>query len=346
MSASSSSSRLRWQAVVAAVLTLALVWWFAHSLDWSNVWEAMTDANVGLIVLTIAITFQTYVLRAMRWQLLLAPLGRARFGPAFRTTVIGFTATFLLPGRIGEVLRPYLMARESGFSAAAAFATIVVERVLDLATVILLFAAFLVVTPIDVGAEVKAGGLVAAIVCVAALGAMAASAGHPERLARWAGRLTRLLPDRAEAAIGNLVQTFVEGLAVMRRPGGLIGAAVLSVLLWLSIALGIWVTSRALDVTFAFSGSFLVVMFLVVGVAMPTPAGVGGFHAMYQLAVTRFLAAPPDRAAAAAIVLHALSFVPVSILGLAFMARDGLTLGGLRRLKSDAQAEERRPTET
>jgi uncharacterized protein (TIRG00374 family) len=238
------------------------------------------------------------------------------------------------------------MARESGFSAAAAFATIIVERVLDLATVILLFACFLIVTPIDVGPEVKFGGLAATLVCIAALGVMVASAGHPERLARWSGRLTRLLPARAQAAVGGLVQTFVEGLAVMRRPAGLIGAGVLSVLLWLSIALGIWATSRALDLTFAFSGSFLVVMFLVVGVAMPTPAGVGGFHAMYQLAVTRFFLAPPDRAAAAAIVLHALSFVPISILGLAFMARDGLTLGGLRRMKSNAEAEEGRATGT
>ncbi len=332
--------------MVIAVLTVALVWWFAHSLNWSDVWEAMTEAHMGLIVLTIAVTVQTYILRALRWQLLLAPLGRARFGPAFRTTVIGFTATFLLPGRIGEVLRPYLMARESGFSAAAAFATIIVERVLDLATVILLFACFLIVTPIDVGPEVKFGGVAATIVCVAALGVMVASAGHPERLTRWSSRLTRLLPARAQAAVGGLVQTFVEGLAVMRRPAGLIGAGVLSVLLWLSIALGIWATSRALDLTFAFSGSFLVVMFLVVGVAKPTPAGGGGFHAMYQLAVTRFFLAPPDRAAAAAIVLHALSFVPISILGLAFMARDGLTLGGLRRMKSNAEAEEGRATGT
>ncbi len=71
------------------------------------------------------------------------PIGRARFGPAFRATVIGFTATFLLPGRVGEVLRPYLLARKEGFSAAATFATIVVERVLDLVAVLMLFSFFL-----------------------------------------------------------------------------------------------------------------------------------------------------------------------------------------------------------
>ena len=71
---------------------------------------------------------------------------------------------------------------------------------------------------------------------------------------------------------------------------------------------------------------------LVVGVAAPTPGGVGAFHAAYQFAVTEFFAAPDDRAVGAAIVLHAVSFVPVTLLGLLFMARDGLTFGSARRI--------------
>jgi len=71
-------------------------------------------------------------------------------------------------------------------------------------------------------------------------------------------------------------------------------------------------------------------------VAAPTPGGVGGFHAAYQFAVTEFFAAPFDRAVGAAIVLHALSFVPVTLIGLAFMAREGLTFSSARRLARDA----------
>jgi uncharacterized protein (TIRG00374 family) len=173
---------------------------------------------------------------------------------------------------------------------------------------------------------------------VAAVGILVAGAGHPERLGRWAGGLVKVLPVRAREAVQRFVHTFAEGLAVMRRPAPLILAFVLSVLLWLSIGLGIWLTSRAFDLTFSFVGSFLVVMFLVVGVSMPTPGGVGGFHKMYQFAVTTFFGAAAEAAAACAIVLHAVSFVPISIMGLIFMAQDGLTLGGLRRMKSTAEA--------
>jgi hypothetical protein len=139
------------------------------------------------------------------------------------------------------------------------------------------------------------------------------------------------------------VHTFVEGLAVMRRPGVLIAAIILSLGVWISIALGIWLTSLAFDVTVSLTGSFLVIMFLVVGVAVPTPSGLGTFHWAYRFAVTRFFGAAADQAAAAAIVLHAVSFIPVSALGLLLMAQDGLTLGGLRRLEPVAEAAEAGP---
>jgi uncharacterized protein (TIRG00374 family) len=338
-----SARPVRWHTLVAAALTIGLVWWFVRSLDFGEVWGAIRGARLLPILLAVLVTFQTYVIRAWRWQALLLPIGHARFSTALRTTVIGFTATFLLPGRIGEVLRPYLLARREGFSAASAFATIIVERVLDLVTVLLLFGVFLLTTSLDVGDEVKAGGGLATGVGVTALIVMAISAGHPERLGRWTERAARLLPGRGAALAARFVHTFVEGLAVMRRPGALAASMFFSLLLWVSIAAGVWLTSFALNVTFGFAASFLVLMYLVVGVALPTPAGVGSFHAMYQLAVTTFFAADTDRAGAAAIVLHLVSFGPISLVGLVFMAQDGLSLMGLKRMQPAAEAAEALP---
>jgi hypothetical protein len=84
--------------------------------------------------------------------------------------------------------------------------------------------------------------------------------------------------------------------------------------------------------TFGYLSSFLVMTLLVVGVAMPTPGQVGGFHEMYKLAVMLFLGVPKDTAVAAGIVLHAVSFVPVTLLGVTFMAREGLTFGRVREM--------------
>ena len=107
------------------------------------------------------LTLVSYLVRAERWQYLLEPLGPTRYATAFRATVIGFAATAVLPARAGEVIRPYLLARREGLSATAAFATIVVERVLDLVAVLLLLATYLLL--IDPGMERRASALFSAV---------------------------------------------------------------------------------------------------------------------------------------------------------------------------------------
>ena len=333
--------RPRVRTVLILLLTFGLLAFFLRNADMSAVWSETRRARPGMLIGALAATLSTYILRAFRWQYLLAPIGATRFGNALRTTVIGFAATFLLPARAGEVIRPYLLARREGLPATAAFATIILERLLDLATVLLLFGFFVFTVPPGVLSgdasqlgHVKFWGGVAAVAAVASLGLMFALAGHPERLGRLAARVERVLPARAARIVAQFVETFAQGLAVMRQPTRLAIALLQSVPIWLSIAAGIWLTSRAFSITFPYSGSFLVMTLLVVGVAVPTPGQIGGFHAAYQIAVQTFFNAPDDRAVGAAIVLHAVSFVPVTLLGVIYMAREGMTFQNAQELAS------------
>jgi glycosyltransferase 2 family protein len=335
--------RSRVRTILVFLLTLGLLAYFLRDADMAGVWYETRRARPELLAVALVLTGLTYVLRALRWQYLLAPIGHTHFANAFRTTVVGFAASFLLPARAGEVIRPYLLARREGLGATAAFATIILERLLDLVTVLLLFSAFvMIVDPATIRADpsqlarVQLGGQLAGGAALASLAVLFALAGHPERLGRVAQRLGRVLPASMAAAVARSVQSFAEGLAVMRQPGRLLVALVLSLPLWLAIAAGIWTTTLAFHIALPYMGSFVVMMLLIVGVAMPTPGAVGGFHAAYQLAVQTFFGAPDDQAVGAAIVLHAISFVPVTMLGIFFMAQEGLTLG---RAKAMAQAE-------
>ena len=336
--------RLRVRTTVVLLLTIGLLAFFFRGVNPGEVWQKTREADGRLLVAAIFVTLMTYGLRAFRWQYLLAPIGPTRFHVAFQTTVIGFAASFLLPARAGEVLRPYLLARRERLPPTAAFATIILERLLDLVTVLLLFGLFVVAVPPTslsgdpaLYARVKAGGLLAAGAAIAGLIVFFVLAGHPEKLGSWALRIERVLPAKLAHAVARLVESFAGGLAIMRRPVQLMGALALSGPLWLSIALGIWVTSRAFHMTFGYMGSFLVMTLLVVGVAVPTPGQVGGFHAAYKIAVMTFFGVPETTAVGAAIVLHAISFVPVTLLGLVFMAREGLTFGGMGRLARGAR---------
>jgi uncharacterized protein (TIRG00374 family) len=341
---STPSRGFPWHTLVIVALTVGLFAVFLHGIDLHEAWQAVLGAHAGWIAAAVLVTLQTYVFRAWRWQILLRPIGRASFVNAFKTTVIGFAATFLLPARIGEVLRPYLLARREGFNPAAVFATIVVERLLDLCTVLLLFAVALTTAQAEVGPDVRMAGWLFAGLSVVGIGILFVLAGHPDRLGRWAGLLARRLPARLGGAVEHLVKTFAEGLQVMRTPRRLAAAMLASFPLWLSIALGIMLTSWAFDLTIPFVGSFLVVGYLTIGVAVPTPGGAGGFHTMYRLALVQFFHAPEGRAVAAAVVLHLVSFVPVTILGLLSMWQDGLTFGSLKEMKAVAQEEAQEET--
>lgn len=338
--------RSRLRAALVLLLTLGLLWFFLRGVDLRGVWAETRSARPGLLIAAVGVTMLTYAFRAFRWQYLLAPIGRARFSTAFETTVIGFATSFLLPARPGEVLRPYLLARREGLPATAAFATVILERLLDLVTVLLLFGVFVVlVDPASIAgdpalyARVKTGGLIAAAASILGLGVFFGLAGHPERLGRAALRIEAMLPQRLAHAVARFVETFAQGLAVMRQPRRLLVSLVLSFPLWLSIAAGIWLTSHAFHMTFGYLASFLVMTLLVVGVAVPTPGAVGGFHTLYKFTVTTFFGVAGDRAAGAAIVLHAISFVPVTLLGLVFMAREGLSLARLGQMAAEEQRE-------
>lgn len=343
--------RPQFKTLLIALVTVALLAWFLRQANLGAVWHELRTARPWVLVLALFMTLMTYLLRAYRWQYLLQPLGRTRFALAFRTTVIGFAANTLLPARVGEVLRPYLLARHEHLSVSATFATIILERLLDLLTVLLLFGLFVLLFAGSVSAldpqtfaAVKVGGLLFGAAAVTALLVIAFLSHRPALVATLVERVSRLLPARFAGGFAKIAHAFVEGLAVTREPSRLLGAMALSLPLWLSIATQIWLVTQAFHMTIPFTGSFLIVALLAVGVAVPTPGSVGGFHEAFRLGVTVFYGVPNDSAVAGAIVLHAMSFLPVTVLGAWYMFRDGLSLAGVQRIREEAaQADDEPP---
>jgi glycosyltransferase 2 family protein len=328
------------------VLAIALFAWFLRGVDLAAVGGQIRRARAELLLLSFVPLAVTYLARTMRWLHLLEPIGRTRFTNAFRTTVIGFAAIGLLPARAGDVLRPYLLARREGFNAASTFATIVMERVLDLVTVLVLLALYVLVLggreslprhllgPVEASAAAAAG---AAVVLLALAWTLAT---HPERIGRLVLRSGRILPTGIAHSLSALARTFSEGFAVAREARALTFAMLWSFPVWLGIAAQAWLVARAFNIAMPFEGAFLLQALLVIGVAVPTPGAVGGYHAMYRFGVTQFFGAPNDAAVGAAIVAHALSFFPVVLLGVVFMIQDGLSLTGLQQLAGAARREE------
>src|ERR1044072_2477224 len=99
---------------VIVVLSLGLLGIFLRGAHLDVVWREIRQAETWLIAVSAVLTVVIAALRAVRWQYLLAPIGVTGFRPAFRTTMIGYAVSSVLPARPGEVIRPYLLARQAG----------------------------------------------------------------------------------------------------------------------------------------------------------------------------------------------------------------------------------------
>ena len=155
------------------------------------------------------------------------------------------------------------------------------------------------------------------------------------------GAVERLLaraPRWLAEPLGRILHAFSDGLAVLRAPAPhLAKIAAQSLVIWLLIALGFHLNHLAFGIDLPFHATFLLIAFLVVGVAIPTPGMVGGFHAFYLIALSQVFGVDRTTAAAAGIAAHALTNLPILVFGLALLGREGLSLGRVAAVTRDEQ---------
>lgn len=318
---------------------------FLRNVDFWHVLSAIAQARPEWLALCLASMFVNLALRAWRWQCLLQPIAQTTFGSAFRATAVGFAASTVLPARAGEFIRPYFLSRQNRVvTATGAFATVILERLLDVITVLVFLAAYVFFFGSQLEGRdpeafklLKIGAAGSGVVAIVALVVLFFLAADPQRLGRTMERLERVLPSKLAGAIARVAEKFAHGLGAIRRPGALVAAAFWSVPLWLTIAGGVWAAAVAFNLGISFTGSFLIIAVLSIGVTVPTPGAVGGFHFAFRYGATAFFGAPDDAAVGAAIVLHLLSILPALALGLLFAAQEGLNMTGIQRLADQAE---------
>ena len=327
-----------------AVLAVALLFFVFRGMDWSALETALREARLLPLLGLVVVTLGVYAARAWRWGDLLLPLGRVPYPDLFSATMVGFASGLLIP-RAGELLRPWLISRRHPIAASAGFATIILERLLDLITVLLLFAVYLFVLPAPAAQIegrltelVKLGGAMTAGVALAVLVFLLALHANAERVIGTLEKLLTRAPRWLAEPCSKILRAFSSGLAVLRAPFPLLARIGLeSLAVWLLIALGFHLNHMAFGIQLPFHANFLLMAFLVVGVAIPTPGMVGGFHAFYLLALSDVFGVPRATAAAAAVAAHALSNLPVLVLGLVLLGREGLSLSKVAGMSRQEQ---------
>ncbi|HSE36728.1 MAG TPA: lysylphosphatidylglycerol synthase transmembrane domain-containing protein, partial [Blastocatellia bacterium] len=327
------------------------VYWFAHKLNWLEVWIEVRKANWGQLGLAIALLVGTYVLRVLRWRELLEPMARPPLSALFRATMIGFTALFFV-GRAAEmIVRPAALSVKERVHPSASYATVMIERVFDMVMVVVFFAVNLIffeyiardADAMRLFGWIKVTGVLLLFAAAAGIyGLSAFRRGRNSALSYLEKRLTRL-PKRAHAGAMSLLRHISEGLAVLHDVRGLTITVSYTVLLWLMVAVAHLLVVRAFGIPYAdvpFTGAVFVMGLSMVGSVVPTPGGATGpFHAAAAAALA-FLGVEQNKAASVAIILHLVIFTPATVFGMYYLVKEGLSLDRLRRIGEENDGED------
>lgn len=320
----------RWQFWLGVLISLVFLYLALRGLELAEFGAALQQANYIWLLPGVAVYFMAVWVRAWRWHYLLRPVKAVSTRTMFPIVAIGYMGNNIYPLRAGEVLRAIVLRRRESVPVSASLATIIIERVFD--GVVML--AFVFVNLPEVAQLTTTSGFAGSIRTVAlwgtaaffgALAAFLIAAMYPEQAARMSTWFVhRLVPDRFRERALDLIGKFLGGLAALRSPREALMVFFTSVVIWLLETGKYWFVMLA----FPFKVNFFTLMLMngIVNLATTLPSApgyVGTFDAP-GIAVLSAYGVPQAIAAGYTIVLHVALWLPITLLGAYYMAREGI----------------------
>jgi uncharacterized protein (TIRG00374 family) len=304
------------QGMVGLLLAVVLLYWVLHDKPKEQLVDALMRASWPALALAAAVNVGHNVFRVLRWRWLLDPVRPdVPFRPMFVAVILGYMTTWLVPGRVGELVRPALLSARENLPLGPCLGTVVADRLLDGVAIVGLFAVGSLGAHFAAGSEALANQIrVTAVVAFAAivvgLAALIAISSLGGRLDGWLARRWSPVRWAGHAALG--LSRGVEALRSLQRLAPIV---VYSLLAWLTIALGTWIGIRAAGAAVGFADALVMLPLLALGVSIPTPGGVGGYHAAMQIGLTSLFGVDPTIAAGVGILMHLAIVLPVLLAG-------------------------------
>ena len=323
--------------IISAVLLIIIAW----NVDLKESFRALAAADFRWIGPALVVLAASLGLRAWRWGFLLAPVKLIRFRSLFSAMMIGFMGNMLLPARIGELIRAYVIGKTQRVSVSASLATIVVERMFDGFTLLaMLVATVLLLTfPVEsesLGRYVRSAGWLAFGLYVSVLVLCVLLRLFREPTRRWVLAALFFLPERWRERVGKLLDAFVHGLEVVKGGWHLVPILGISALAWSLQAVSNWLVLFAFHLNLSLGAAFFLVAIQTFGVMIPSSPGfIGTYHAATILALAAF-GVGREVALSVSIVMHLLFFIPVSVAGLVFLWVENLSFSDITRAPDEA----------
>jgi glycosyltransferase 2 family protein len=317
-----------WIGIAISVFFLFLLF---RKIDFAKLVAAFAELDYRYLPPALALTFVSYFLRAVRWKYLLLPIKRTRLANLFPSTLIGYMANNLLPARLGEFVRAYSLGQKEAIGTSAVFASLVVDRLCDGFTVllILLISVFTIHLPAgkeNIQAGLLTGGYVTFALYLGVLAFLALLRARTEWTVGLVSRVITPVSGRFALQVVTQLRTFISGIRIPTNPGDIAAVLVTSLAVWATAIWPVDLVLRSFGVVLPIAASLFIMVCLVFAVMIPAAPGyVGTYHIACVTALSAFDILG-EKALSIALVIHGMSFFPVIVAGLYCLWRDKLTL--------------------
>ncbi len=359
--------------IAGILISIVCSWLFVRKIEWSSLGVAFRDAKYIYISPTIILILISFYIRTIRWGVLISPLKKVSIVNLLSVNMIGFMANSVLPARLGEVIRPVMIARKEKIKVSTSFAIIVMERIFDILGIIVIASLLFYFLPSDpsenreVGAasyiesptvnsgivehgsqtkehshstsrknkanpqavihQLKTWSAIMAFFGVCAISSLFLLSLYPKKAGAVFEKLLFIFPHHLRDKLVNLLHSFISGLQIFDHKSKLIWIGVLSLVIWLINSASIYVLCYSFDIGLSFAGACFVNVCISLAIALPqAPGFIGVFHIATQKSLDVFgigLSSPQSFA----ILLWAVNIIPIIVIGLFFLWREGISFG-------------------
>lgn len=318
---------VRWTYLgVGLALGLLLLVLAIRGVDASALRRSLTGANPWWVALGLLAVAGTVAAKVLRWRLLFYPSHEGlRLSTLVSALLIGQTVNLLLPARLGELARAYLVAQEEKRPALSVLGTVVVEKTLDGLALLLLLGILLLLMPVP--PWLRLSGVVAALMTGGLLAMVLLLTGARRRVIRASERLGQIVPVLGRLRLEERVSSLGDGLRSLRAWGIQARLLIWTAAIWILAGLTNYFVLLALRIEVPpVLASVLVLTVVHLGLAVPTsPARIGVFHYLCLLALS-LLGVEESAALAFGLVLHGIVVLPVMTVGLVCLWKENLSL--------------------
>lgn len=323
---------LDWKFYVGIIIGIVFLYLAIRNTEFVKTIRVME--NVLLMPILACLGLRTIALwtRGIRWKMILKQKKEVSSTTVFRILCIGEMGNYLLPARIGDVIRGMMMAKRENISNGFSLTSVFVDRLLDLLVVSILFAWFSLALAYPHWMK-EVGYWAGSALVIVVIGCFVLLWGR-DRIKRSTKTMFSRVP-KVTGKDNQLLVSLVDGLAVMRNWRQMIRATSMTFILWGIYSAAFYFVLLGLQIELVWYASVVAVTTVALGQTLPSTPGYVGTTEFFMVSVLTWFSVDRSTALACALVSHGLQYLVIVGIGLGCYLWENNSLGSRRMLRTE-----------